>query len=427
MLDVVIGLALVFALFAGLVSGINEILAQVLGWRGKVLREGIENLLEKPLERRASTWMKEFATPESRASEPTAGDGSSVVARLYAHPLVSTLSQPASKPSYVPPATFSAALVQTLSQGGSLSALRAALDDRTSQLGRLFGPMLDDANGDLQRFEIRVEAQFTAVMDRVEGWYKRRTQLVMAMLALLLAIALNVDAVHVMRSLQDDASLRDHVVQAASKASAAARIVGTPAAPADPTAAGSLGQKTRDLDEQVSKLLALEVPVGWTISKSGFPLQLLSNQGLPLLGWLFTAIAGMLGAPFWFDAISTLIDIRGAGRKPEAGVSAGGLREPLPSSGGSSGATAPAVVAGATPPPAGPPLNDFEATRLMPDDVEALQRALGVPEARIDGVLGEELRSLLREWQRIRRRTVSGRFDEPTVLEILYDDRAHGA
>jgi hypothetical protein len=38
---------------------------------------------------------------------------------------------------------------------------------------------------------------------------------------------------------------------------------------------------------------------------------------LALPGWLITALAVSLGAPFWFDTLKTLINIRGAGPKPE--------------------------------------------------------------------------------------------------------------
>jgi len=33
---------------------------------------------------------------------------------------------------------------------------------------------------------------------------------------------------------------------------------------------------------------------------------------------LITAVALTLGAPFWFNLLNRLVDIRGAGRKPDA-------------------------------------------------------------------------------------------------------------
>jgi hypothetical protein len=34
------------------------------------------------------------------------------------------------------------------------------------------------------------------------------------------------------------------------------------------------------------------------------------------LGWLVTARAGMLGAPFWFDLLQKITNLRGTGPKP---------------------------------------------------------------------------------------------------------------
>jgi hypothetical protein len=36
-----------------------------------------------------------------------------------------------------------------------------------------------------------------------------------------------------------------------------------------------------------------------------------------LLGWLITALAATLGAPFWFDMLNKVIAIRGVGKSPE--------------------------------------------------------------------------------------------------------------
>jgi hypothetical protein len=40
----------------------------------------------------------------------------------------------------------------------------------------------------------------------------------------------------------------------------------------------------------------------------------LSRHGL---GWLLTALAISLGAPFWFDILNKVVSIRAAGKAPE--------------------------------------------------------------------------------------------------------------
>jgi hypothetical protein len=41
-----------------------------------------------------------------------------------------------------------------------------------------------------------------------------------------------------------------------------------------------------------------------------------------LAGWLLTALAAALGAPFWFDLIGRVVNLRGAGAKPASGAAA---------------------------------------------------------------------------------------------------------
>jgi heme oxygenase len=36
-----------------------------------------------------------------------------------------------------------------------------------------------------------------------------------------------------------------------------------------------------------------------------------------VLGWIFTATAFTLGAPFWFDLLQKFVNVRGAGGRPK--------------------------------------------------------------------------------------------------------------
>ena len=49
----------------------------------------------------------------------------------------------------------------------------------------------------------------------------------------------------------------------------------------------------------------------WSVSSSLY-------LPLKLIGFVITALALSLGAPFWFDALSTLTRVRMAGKKPDA-------------------------------------------------------------------------------------------------------------
>jgi hypothetical protein len=53
------------------------------------------------------------------------------------------------------------------------------------------------------------------------------------------------------------------------------------------------------------------LPIGW----SEFPKR---DQWLTMaLGWLITAFAVSLGAPFWFDLLNKFVNVRASGKAPE--------------------------------------------------------------------------------------------------------------
>ncbi|WLI87438.1 hypothetical protein Q4S45_11830 [Massilia sp. R2A-15] len=77
------------------------------------------------------------------------------------------------------------------------------------------------------------------------------------------------------------------------------------------------------------QLMALKLPIGWVREPAAQADQEM-RLGIPdwdknffdtvwyhLLGWLITAIAATLGAPFWFDMLNKVMSIRSAGKAPE--------------------------------------------------------------------------------------------------------------
>ncbi len=63
------------------------------------------------------------------------------------------------------------------------------------------------------------------------------------------------------------------------------------------------------------------LPIGWSDRAAGPPLSPLSATGWVwgsrVVGWLLTALAVSLGAPFWFDLLNKLVNIRHGMSKPE--------------------------------------------------------------------------------------------------------------
>jgi hypothetical protein len=397
-LDVAIGMVFIYLLLSLLCAAASELIEMVLKKRATDLERGIRELL-KP------------------GSNPGAKD---VVQALYNHPLINALfpgpyqeSGIASAarflkgtrlPSYIPSRNFALALMDLILPGtagdgqsgatgatvpsdstaaaagaNQLTALRAKLAQiRTTdpQLADAITTLIDAAGNDVARVRANIEDWFNSSMDRVSGWYKRRTQVILLVLGFIIAITFNADSILIVRRLASDRPLRDSLVAAAdayakANASPSPTPTSTPTtnAPAvaqpspkpspasspassplpTPTATSTLvlsptvtltpasgsasptpkpsptpcwkeacesGEDTPQckLKKAQCEIRSLGLPIGWS---SPTDPQLNWDGGSfgqqlewHLFGWVLTALAISLGAPFWFDLLNKFIVVR---------------------------------------------------------------------------------------------------------------------
>ncbi|SFO23448.1 hypothetical protein [Nitrosospira briensis] len=207
-----------------------------------------------------------------------------------------------------------------------------------------------------EAFRENLEGWFNSAMERVGGWYKRWTQRILLWLAAFLVIASNADTVMLVKRISNDNVLRASLVAAAAdvvKAQpgvqyAAPSREGTEPAPASkekapepvtegtatPAATPYAGDRrsTPDLQLVLDTAANLELPIGWSLNP-GDPGYFRSPKlSLEYAGWAFYKLFGLLisvlavslGAPFWFDLLSKVVNLRSAGTPPgETSKSAG--------------------------------------------------------------------------------------------------------
>ena len=206
----------------------------------------------------------------------------------------------------------------------------------------------------MNRVRENIEGWFDGTMDRVSGWYKRRVQWISGVVAVVLVVCLNADTFAVANALARDPVLRAAVTNAAEghvkseekkKADAEAEkkrvveaaIKGEEAKKDEKkTAAQEKAEKDKkdqqdkalerdilkDVSNQVNDVQGFGWPLGWnfgdnrTIPETPFEWWQCPNWrsvgrwAIKVLGWLLTAAAVSLGAPFWFDTLNRFITIR---------------------------------------------------------------------------------------------------------------------
>lgn len=297
-IEVAIGLAFVFFLLSTIVSAITEGIAWGTKQRAKQLEKGIFGLLG---ENDVAEKILKHALVQSDARKPRK--------RWWKRKATKQ------KPSYVSARNFSLALIDELAKRGEksedplenvrngLKAVKdgAGADDRDDDglkaLEQQLAALLSDpAVKKLGDFRAAAEKWFDDAMDRVSGWYKRWSQWITCGLAVVVAVGLNASAINIAERLADDPTVRAAVVSRAEAATSEEK--------GDAKAAGL---KAEDAAKQLD---TLELPFGWADGLD-------SIDATAVVGWLLTALALSLGAPFWFDALGKLARLRTTGKKPK--------------------------------------------------------------------------------------------------------------
>jgi hypothetical protein len=300
-LDVVVGLVFVYLLLAILCTAANEWLAALSKSRARFLQEGLRQLLD---------------------NQPMPDDEghSAFITAFYKHPMMTGMMRDGNHPSYLAGSTFSAVLMDLLTTN-------QADDDEPIDMGELVAGIPDGdvkqallALAQYSRREAKpvaeaLEGWFNEAMDRVSGWYKRRTQIWTIVIAAALTIVANADTIQITRRLWVDPVLRGAMVEGA-KARAQkppATISVDYADDADPT----VGTVTRT-DNQGSEVSPEERQLlgqllGWRGVVQNNTWKDWGERGF---GWLLTVLALSMGAPFWFDLLNKFMNVRYAGKSP---------------------------------------------------------------------------------------------------------------
>jgi len=328
-LEVLIGLSFVFFLLSTVCSAVQEALSNALGWRAKTLEDAVGNLLGNPKVRRGvKEWFGRVdRNVDQQAAElhAQAGWPDDMTAEVFAHWRIQGLVRdPASslrrrsRPSYLPPRALSLAVAETLARhatpAGAAAPNPAAATPWEHTDDVIFAAVQEtlarvplehpravlqkaavNADGDLERFRAGVETAFNDAMQRASGWYKRKAQIVLAIIAVVVAIGLNVDAGRIASRLYRDDAVRTAVV---AKAGAE--------------------RDSQSAAQAVTAVRQLNLPIGW--GAGNVPAHTSGWLGA-IAGWLLTIAALSLGAPFWYDLLGRIT------RKPAA---AGATHAPAP-------------------------------------------------------------------------------------------------
>jgi len=354
-IDLAIGLVLVFGVAAALSSAVTEGVARFCGLRGEFLLRGLCELLDGrkdpiKLDSPEDSYAKVSGLIKAKVSglikEPTGSSSAvpSATSALLGGPnlrnrgaasLGMSLQPPGrsgglpelavrppwerwrwcrSLPSYIPAKSFAEAVVDLVVPDATgeitMATVRKGVDALPEEMAT-FKPSLQalvkNAGSDIGVFRASVERWFDHEMDHVSREYKRHVAKITLVAGAIFVVLFNINALTIGRYLYSGSAVNSALTSVA---------VSSTKCPAEPQVVCLADLKTR-------LSLVVQVPVGWTpvadcvapgarcnwSDKYGIFSQhggSLGQAAVTLIGLLLTIVALLPGARFWFNLLSRL-------------------------------------------------------------------------------------------------------------------------
>jgi hypothetical protein len=315
-LDVAAGIIFGFLAISLFTSAFVEAINSVLNVRVKNLRTGIMALVNDPNFTGLAKQLYEHAliNPLGPGASDPAKNAPAYVEKLqFAEALLDVTGLTAATPAAAAQAPGPEAVA-------ALTARMAALNDQVAkisdpQIKQLLQGMIARCGGDMGRLKTDLANWFDNAMDRLSGDFKRRTQVMTFVIALVTALVINLDTIRVGTLLWGQTGLAEDLKSITIPSSA-------------PTDVNGVISTEKQVIDALDKLAQEGFPVGWApghfmdVEDTPGHWEAIWNEPpsiwyRPLLGWFITAVAALFGAPFWFDALQSIIRLKGAGPSPD--------------------------------------------------------------------------------------------------------------
>lgn len=308
-LETVIGVIFIYLLISLFCTALNEGISNILKIRANTLYKWIGNFLGDGLK-----------------------DNQKLIDIFYKNALIKNLQNKSSlidsilgyilknpdrnKPAYIPANVFSLVVLDKVlkvydTNPNLLNASKYGLIDMINAEPKNPAEKLPDnlkqallmlaktADNKIENMKTNLEKYFDDAMERVTGWYKRSTNVIILFLSIAICASFNVDTIGIVNKLDKDTSMRQALSSYA--------ILTTNS---EMTNANSSIQKTlNDINDTVTNT---QIPIGWNnISKeipNNSPIWLYIEKAL---GILISALAVSLGSPFWFNMLEDVIKLTG--------------------------------------------------------------------------------------------------------------------
>jgi len=344
-LDLVIGIIFVYFLLIIICSSAVELFLSIFESRAGLLEDWLKQIFNLPA--------------LDSAGKPL---NISVGQSIMDHCMVTALSKRGKSTSYIDPENFVSALLDKITVSPStttgnnielppanLAGYITAIQSSTLISGELKRTILMFANeasqaalalnslpanitatvttsvkSELQLFRDRLETWYNTNADRLTGTFKRTKALPLTIIvSVIMVISLNTDSIEISKYLYNNQAASKNLATTAlnsvqSYNNQLDTVLKTAAAnnPGSSATINRLKAQTLQLQNNLDSLQVLNLPLGWKAANVKDLNAFADYSVKHIAGWLATILAIMLGAPFWFDILNKISNLRGSGPKP---------------------------------------------------------------------------------------------------------------
>jgi len=298
----------------------------VLGICVTTLTEIVQSLLFKARAAYLSDALKLLFAGKLKA---LGADDESFLKQVLDHPLIKAMAPPGSQPSYLDTGLLAQVVIDLLLHRDDTTTLDIPLEELNKTLAdsiakipcahlqRALSTMLATAMAKasttqelLCAFKTRLEHWINAVMDRAQGWTRRNAKKVSLLCALVLCLALNINAFDLLKGLTQNAALREASVQMAD-----AVVTANLPATLDQQCPKPDEKSQCQSDAAIKALRSLpQGTIGWSVAPTFMAYG--SYWGAWLVYWVLgvmtSALAASLGGDYWFKILGQVIRLTGS-------------------------------------------------------------------------------------------------------------------
>lgn len=323
-LDLVLGMVFIYFLLSVISSSIVEISLTILKARAKVLEEWLITVFNKEV------------------NKPN-GTTTSLGQAIIDHCAAVALSRPGVPPSYIDAKTFTTALLEKITFNANNSksittdfdALIEAIkntDILSTEMQRALLGYAYEAKETYEAltlktvskigyFKSKVENWYDTTQDRLTGTFKRKwVQPLTFLVAIITVVALNADSIAIAKYLYSNPEVRAKMAEQATLVTNDSTLINSlnHIQTVRKQDSLTLADIKNNINQSVQNIKAADealngIPLGWKQQTAAINPRIVVTK---ITGLLATIFAIFLGAPFWFDILNKIANLRGTGPKP---------------------------------------------------------------------------------------------------------------